>query len=231
MIGALIFDFDGLLLDTETPALESWREIYAEYGHDLPLDLWQAALGRDTGQGFDALAHLASLAPPPFDHAAIYARRQARKRALCEALSLMNGVQEKLDQARSLQLPCAVASSSGRAWVEGWLRQHGIYDAFRCVRTSNDVAHTKPAPDLFLSAAACLGVDPAACLVFEDSPNGLLAARAAGMRCVAVPCAVTAQLHLPPADLVLPSLDALPLVEIIALVSGEQRRATTCSSD
>ena len=78
----------------------------------------------------------------------------------------------------------------------------------------------KPAPDLFLSAADCLGVAPAACLVFEDSPNGILAARAAGMRCVVVPGAITSRLTLPPADLVLASLDALPLDEIVARVSS-----------
>ena len=86
------------------------------------------------------------------------------------------------------------------------------------MRTADDVALTKPAPDLFLSAASCLGVPPAQCLVFEDSPNGIRAARAAGMRCVAVPGAITGQLALPPADLVIAKLDALPLAEILAAV-------------
>ena len=219
MIEALIFDFDGLILDTETPALESWRSIYAEYGHDLTLELWKEALGRGTGQGFDALAHLATLVQDPLDRDAILLDRTARKQALCEALSVLPGVRELLDEARVLGLPCAVASSSGRAWVEGWLQRHGLYGAFTCIRTADDVAATKPAPDLFLSAAACLEVAPAACLVFEDSPNGVLAARAAGMRCVAVPCAITAQMPMPLVDLLLPSLDALPLADILAGVS------------
>jgi beta-phosphoglucomutase-like phosphatase (HAD superfamily) len=101
----------------------------------------------------------------------------------------------------------------------GWLRQHSIEAAFVCIRTADDVALTKPAPDLFLSAAACLDVLPEHCLVFEDSPNGILAARAAGIRCVAVPGTITRQIALPPADLLIESLDALPLADILARVA------------
>src|SRR5215211_7791086 len=79
MIAALIFDFDGLLVDTETPAFESWRAIYGEYGHELTLDQWQGALG--TNHGFDAIAYLATLVEQPLDRAEMLARRQARKRA------------------------------------------------------------------------------------------------------------------------------------------------------
>jgi HAD superfamily hydrolase (TIGR01509 family) len=218
MIQALIFDFDGLLVDTETPAFESWRALYAEHGHELTLDLWQGALG--TSHGFDALAHLAQLAAQPFDRAALLARRVAAKHALSAAQPLLPGVRDILSQARDLALPCAVASSSNRDWVLGWLRHHRIDDQFACIRTADDVALTKPAPDLFLSAAACLGAPPESCLVFEDSPNGILAARAAGMRCVAVPGAITRRLMLPSADLVIDSLDAAPLIEILAAFEG-----------
>ena len=213
MIQALIFDFDGLLVDTETPAFESWKAIYAEHGHELTLDLWQGALG--SSHGFDAVAHLAQLISHPIDRAALLARRQAAKHALCATQPLLPGAREILRQANDLGLPCAVASSSGREWVVGWLRHHGIDDQFACVRTADDVAMTKPAPDLFLSAAACLGVPPMRCLVFEDSPNGILAARAAGMRCVAVPGAISRRLALPSADRVIESLDALPLAELL----------------
>jgi HAD superfamily hydrolase (TIGR01509 family) len=217
MITALIFDFDGLLVDTETPAFASWQLMYREYGHELTLDLWQGALG--TMHGFDALDHLESLVGRPLDRVADMARRQRLKADMSADQPLLPGVIDILAQAQALGLPRAVASSSDRAWVEGWLERHGIRASFECVRTADDVTLTKPAPDLFLSAADCLGTPPEQCLVFEDSPNGILAARAAGMRCVAVPGAVTSQLVLPPADLVLPALDALPLAEIIARVS------------
>jgi HAD superfamily hydrolase (TIGR01509 family) len=216
MVRALIFDFDGLLVDTETPAFESWRRIYAEYGHELSLDLWKGALG--TNYGFDALAHLVTLVV--IDEAAITARRQELKHTLSSEQPLLPGVRSILDEAHRLGLPCAVASSSDRAWVSGWLARHGLVPDFVCVRTADDVARTKPAPDLFLSAAGCLGVPPAACLVFEDSPNGLLAARAAGMLAVAVPGAISRQIPLPPSDLVIDSLDSMPLAEIIARVTA-----------
>ncbi len=214
MIQALIFDFDGLLVDTETPAFESWRVIYAEHGHDLSLDLYQHALG--TSHGFDPLAHLEGLIGRPLDRAAALAHRRAVKSALSGEQPLLPGALGLLDQADALGLPCAVASSSDRAWVEGWLARLAIRQRFACVRTADDVARTKPAPDLFLSAADCLGVAPAACLVFEDSPNGILAAGAAGMRCCVVPGALTGRLALPPGDIVLPALDALPLAELLA---------------
>jgi HAD superfamily hydrolase (TIGR01509 family) len=214
MITALIFDFDGLLVDTETPGLVSWQQIYATFGQTLSLDLWKGALG--TNHGFNALEHLATLYGQPFDREEVLRRRQELKHRLSAEQPLLPGVQSILAQAHALGLPCAVASSSSRAWVEGWLNHHGIRHHFACVRTADDVQLTKPAPDLFLSAAACLGVPPSACLVFEDSPNGILAARAAAMRCVAVPGAITRQIALPPADLTLATLDEMPLTELLA---------------
>jgi HAD superfamily hydrolase (TIGR01509 family) len=215
VIGALILDFDGLILDTETPALESWREIYAEFGRHVPVAEWSTTLGGTGAGGFDPLAHLAGLVGSAFDPEVVFARRQARKLALCDGLPLMPGVRSLLDQAAAQGLPCAVASSSGRAWVEPWLRRHDIIDRFACVRTADDVGRTKPAPDLFLSAAEGLDVAPRACLVFEDSPNGVRAALAAGMRCVVVPCPLTATLELPDADLRLPSLAGVRLSDLV----------------
>jgi HAD superfamily hydrolase (TIGR01509 family) len=214
MIAALIFDFDGLLVDTETPAFESWHSIYAEYGQTLSFDLWKDSLG--TSHGFDPLAHLAALASRPIDRDALRARRLASKRELSAQQPLLPGAQAILDQARALGLPCALASSSDRSWIDWWIDLHNIAGYFSCIRTAEDVVRTKPSPELFLSAAACLGVQPAVCLVVEDSPHGIQAARAAGMGCVAVPGPITRQLELPPADLVIESLDALPLVEILS---------------
>jgi HAD superfamily hydrolase (TIGR01509 family) len=222
---ALILDFDGLIVDTETPALISWQQVYAEYGQTIDLELWKGALG--TNHGFDALAHLLELIAQNelaytalrADAAEILARRQQIKADLSRDQPLLPGVLSLLDQADQLGLPCAVASSSSRGWVEGWLKSHAILDRFVLTRTSDDVVRTKPAPDLFLSAAEGLGFPPEACLVFEDSPNGILAAQAAGMRCVAVPGAITSQIVLPAADLLLPALDAMPLEQILARLS------------
>ena len=105
---------------------------------------------------------------------------------------------------------------SPSAWVEGWLARHCIRDLFDTVCTSDHVRKVKPAPDLYLLAAGRLGAAPAACLAFEDSPNGIRAARAAGMRCVAIPNALTRHLPLGEADFVLPSLAGHSLADILA---------------
>lgn len=212
-IRALIFDFDGLIVDTETPALQSWQEIYAEYGVTLSVHDWAATLGANAG--FDAHTHLVALLRErdPLlaervmaEREAILARRQARKDALSAHQPLLPGVADLLAEARAANFPCAVASSSSRRWVEGWLQRLGIRHAFTTVVTADDVTATKPAPDLFLAAAARLGLPPAECLVLEDSPNGIRAARAAGCPVVAIPGAISGQVPLPPADLLLPSL-------------------------
>jgi beta-phosphoglucomutase-like phosphatase (HAD superfamily) len=120
-------------------------------------------------------------------------------------------------------LKTAVASSSQAAWVRPWLERHDLLDAFDAVCTRDDVVAVKPAPDLFLLAAQRLGVPPESCLVFEDSPNGLRAARAAGMWAVAVPNALTGPLELPPHDLALASLAARTLASLRqALASSRQ---------
>jgi beta-phosphoglucomutase-like phosphatase (HAD superfamily) len=124
-------------------------------------------------------------------------------------------VVDRLREARAAGLGTAVASSSLSAWVEGWLARHGIRDLFDVVCTRDQVRHAKPAPDLFLLAATRLDVPPDLCLVFEDSPNGIRAAHAAGMRCVAIPNPLTRFLPLGEADLVVDSLADHSLAEIL----------------
>jgi HAD superfamily hydrolase (TIGR01509 family) len=211
-IEALIFDFDGLIVDTETPAFESWRTIYREYGVELPLEVWQHAIGTNS---FDTYAYLEQLVGRPLDRAAVMELRMRRKRELSANQPLLQGVEQIITDARKMGLKLAVASSSDRAWVVGWLERHNLRRWFTCVLTADDVERVKPDPALFLAAAACLGVAPAACVVFEDSANGILAAKAAGMRVVAVPGPITRQLVLPPADLTIGSLDELPLRELL----------------
>jgi HAD superfamily hydrolase (TIGR01509 family) len=212
-VAAVILDFDGLILDTETPIFEAWREAYRGRGHVLSMDDWQHSLG--TNGGFDPLARLVELAGEGLDGEAVEREVQEANRRACEALSLLPGVEALLLEAERLGLRRAVASSSSRAWVEGWLTRHGIRGRVEVVCARDDVARVKPAPDLFLLAAERLALPPAACLVFEDSPNGMRAARAAGMRCVAVPNGLTRQLRLPDPDLVLGSLAERPLRAIL----------------
>ena len=212
-ITALILDFDGLIVDTETPAYEEWQVVYRRHGHDLPLERWQHAVG--THGGFDPCLDLEALTGLRLDHDRLIQEVTQRHRERCLAEPLLPGVETLLAEGEALGLRRAVASSSTASWVEGWLAHHAIRHRIEAVVTREDVPRVKPAPDLFLLAAARLGVPPAACVVFEDSPNGIRAARAAGMRCVAVPNALTRALALPEADLVVGSLAEASLADLL----------------
>ena len=131
---------------------------------------------------------------------------------------------ELLDDAAAEGIPAAVASSSGLDWVGGHLERLGLRSRFATVVTRDDLsgrdARTKPAPDLFLLAADRLGAEPAQCVAFEDSPNGVAAARAAGMVVVGVPGPMTTGLDMSAADLVVPSLTDVDLAALRELVSA-----------
>lgn len=215
MISALVFDFDGLILDTETPDYVAWQAIYADHGCALPPEVWAINVG--SGHLFDPYQYLEGLLGRPVDRATI--RREVRQRflgLLGEAITPLPGVRDYLAAAPALGLKVAIASSSPRAWVAGYLEQLGLLGHFPTICTADDVARTKPEPDLYLLAAARLGVEPAQALALEDSPNGVRAAQAAGMRCVAVPNPVTRLMSLDHADLVLSSLADLPLKALLA---------------
>jgi beta-phosphoglucomutase-like phosphatase (HAD superfamily) len=223
-IAAVILDFDGLIVDTETPIFEAWHAAYRRHGHTVGLDEWQHALG--THGGFDPLAHLDALVGGTLDREAVVREVKAAAAAGCEGRPLLPGVESLLRDAGALSLGRAVASSSSCGWVEGWLARHGIRQMVEVVVARDDVSRVKPDPELFLLAASRLGVRPEACVVFEDSPNGMKAALAAGMRCVAVPNALTRPLARPPVDLLLASLAERPLAEVLEVLQSEPSPAT-----
>jgi HAD superfamily hydrolase (TIGR01509 family) len=220
VIRALVFDFDGLILETETPAYQTWAEIYREHGQALPLDRWFDYIGREGGF-FDAADHLAALVGEGFDREAARKRRDAKKTDLIAALDVMAGVREYVADAKRLGLRLAVASSSSRAWVLGHLERLHLHAEWDAVRTRDDVARTKPAPDLYLAAVEALGVAPREAVAFEDSMNGIAAAKDAGLWCVAVPNALTAGMDLSRADVRLHSLAETPLEELLALLARD----------
>ena len=216
-IAAVVLDFDGLIVDTETPIFEAWLAAYRRRGRSVGLEEWQHALG--THGGFDPLEHLDALLGGTLDREAVLAEVKEATAVGCEGQPLLPGVLPLLRDARALALGRAVASSSSCGWVDGWLRRHGIREHLDVVVARDDVRKVKPDPELFLLAASRLGVEPAACVVFEDSPNGMRAAIAAGMRCVAVPNALTRPLARPAVDLVLESLAERPLAGILEAMS------------
>lgn len=205
MIRALIFDFDGLMMDTEASIYDVWRSVFVEAGHDLPVSEWLVCVG--TGEEvFDPFGRLARLTGRPVDRAALDARTRAEAREAASKLPPLPGVGELIAEADRRGIALAVASSSPRDWVVGHLERAGLLDRFATIRTRENVARTKPAPDLFLAALAELGVAANEAVVLEDSLNGLRAARAAGIPCIAVPNRITRELDFGEADAVLDSL-------------------------
>lgn len=218
-IRALIFDFDGLILDTEGAAFQSWAEIYQEHGGTLTMDVWSQVLG-GSSLAVDHIANLEASSGHSVDREEIYRRRLARKLALIEAEEALPGVLEYIGEGRDRGLMLAVVSSSPHRWVDGYLAKLGIRDAFAAVICGDDVERVKPAPDLYLLALERLGVTTDEVIALEDSPYGITSAQSAGIFCVAVPNPISAQLSTEHADLTLPSLSRMPLPELLERVEG-----------
>jgi putative hydrolase of the HAD superfamily len=214
-IRGLLFDFDGLLIDTETPARRSWEEIYREHGHELPHDRWATRIGT-IGAPWDPVGHLGELLGAPVDREALVERRLARLRELVDLEDLRPGVDDYLRTAAERGLRTAIVSSSERPVIEQRLERlgHG-HDWDTIVAADGDQLRAKPRPVLYLEALDQLGLCPDEAIAFEDSPNGVRAAKAAGLYCVAVPNPVTSTLDLDEADLVLESFADVPLEELL----------------
>ncbi|MBA2361678.1 MAG: HAD-IA family hydrolase [Actinobacteria bacterium] len=210
----LLFDFDGLIVDTETPSFASWQEVYGEHGRELPLERWATIIGT-TGGGFDPLDYLEEL-HGPIDRVAVKARRAEHELRLLEIEELRPGILDYLEEADRLGLKKAIVSSSSRRWIDRHLARLERAEHFDAIVTADgDPARGKPRPTLYLEALERLDLRPDEAIAFEDSPNGVKAAKAAGIYCVAVPNGVTATLRLEEADLRLEELAELPLRELL----------------
>ena len=216
-IKALIFDFDGLILDTETPDVHAWENIYAEYGFPFPLESWAQIIGGMGASTFNAAVHLQSLLSDPLDLDDLQKRQTHISHSLVAEQSVMPGVMDYLREAKRLRLKLAIASSSPHSWVDEHAQRLGVLHYFDQVICADDVppGRTKPNPDLFLWALDQLRVRKDEAIVFEDSPNGVIAARSAGIFVVAVPNPVTSLLSIENANLVLSSLSDLSLADLL----------------
>ncbi|HXC80055.1 MAG TPA: HAD-IA family hydrolase, partial [Candidatus Acidoferrum sp.] len=174
MIRALVFDFDGLILDTEEPIYRSWLEVYQAHGESLPFERWVQTVG-STNMQFHPQHHLEARLGRPLSQA-VLDHRIGRRTEMILAQQILPGILQHIDDATALGLKLGVASSSTRDWVGGHLERLGILGRFDCVRCRDDVNHAKPAPDLYIAVLDCLGVSPAEAVAVEDSPNGVIAA-------------------------------------------------------
>jgi HAD superfamily hydrolase (TIGR01509 family) len=213
VIRAIIFDFDGLILDTEAPIYQSWLEVYQAHGQDIPFDQWVQIVGSTTAR-FNPQHHLEERLGRPLPQEVVD-RRIGRRTELILAQQVLPGVLQLIDSARAAGLKIGLASSSTGDWVSGHLARLGILDRFDCLRCRDDVAHAKPQPDLYLAVLDCLRMSASEAIAIEDSPNGVTAAKQAGLKCVAIPNPITAGLDLSQADVVIGSLAEVTLQQLL----------------
>ena len=222
-IKALVFDFDGLILDTEEPEFLAWQAVYQSYGTQLEVDEWLACVGTSPDV-FDPIQNLQTRASVPIDIRRVQTERKKYFKQFMQALIPLPGVMDYLVDAKRLGLNLAIASSSPAQWVNYYLQQLNIKSSFDSICVAEDVANVKPDPALYNCAIQRLGVKPCETVAFEDSLNGLLAAKGAGLYCVAVPNGITRNLDFSLADRVLNSLADVPLSDLLTNFNG-------CDSD
>ena len=214
MIDALIFDFDGVIIDTEAPEFETLQALFRSHGVELERSLWQQIIGGGTDL-FDPYEHLALLTGEDLDREAVRRSQRQRYLEIVHASPVLPGVLDYIREARRVGVRLGVASSSSHDWVTGHLRERGLLDSFDAVVTRDDVTNVKPDPELYIVATERLGASPERAVAIEDSLNGVTAAKRAGMYCVAVPNSMTSDLPLDGADLRLGALSEIGLEELL----------------
>jgi HAD superfamily hydrolase (TIGR01509 family) len=217
-IRALLFDFDGLILDTETAARAGWEWLYREHGHELPEEKWALVVG--TTHAWNPMDHLEELVGEPLERESLNERRYVHELSLIEAEELRPGIADYLDAAEQRGLKRAIVSSASRRWIDMHLARLERAVGWDAILTADgDRQRAKPRPVLYLEALDVLEVAADEAIVFEDSPNGVRAAKAAGIFTVAIPNSVTRDYGLDEADLVVESLADLPPEELLARFS------------
>lgn len=205
----MIFDYDGLIVDTELAEYVSWKELYQQHGVELALEDWLCAVGYV--HRFDPRAHLENFVGHKLHWEDLDRSRGARNEELAFVLPVLPGVRRIITEARISGFKVGVASNSTAAWVEPGLERLGLRKLVDTVRTRDTSAQPKPAPDVYLNAIADLGATREGSYAFEDSEPGIAAAKAAGLFVVAVPNALTSHQDLTAADLHLSSLECFSL--------------------
>lgn len=215
-IRAFLFDFDGLILDTETASRAGWEWLYERHGHRLPREQWATLVGT-IGAPFNPMDHLEVLVGTPLERETLNEERYAHELTLIEAEELRPGIADYLAEAKRRDIKCAIVSSASRRWIDMHLaRLERTVDWDAIVTADHDSARAKPRPDLYLETLDRLAVGAAEAVAFEDSVNGIRAAQAADIFCVAIPNSVTRDFPLEEADLFLESLAELPPADLLS---------------
>lgn len=222
LIKGLVFDFDGLILDTETVTYQSLQWLYSQYGQSLSLEIWGECIGTD--HDFDPVVYLKEIAELETSEEELRRAYLERFHELIAQEGPLPGVVDYLKGAKAMGLGLAVASSSPSDWVHGFLKEKGLLEWFDAICTADDVEIVKPDPALYRLAVQRLGIAPHEAVAFEDSPNGALAAVRAGLYCVVIPNSVTQNLAFGEYDLKLTAMSDLPLEQLIETVVKERHR-------
>lgn len=213
----VVFDFDGLIIDTESAILGAWRDAYAHCNRPFPDAVFQEMIGR-SDHPFDPWDDLLTNGNSPVPEAELKQRFEEKHDALIARSPVLPGVIERLFEARARGIPTAVASSSSHDWVDRHLKDRELFQHFDLVRCRDDVPRAKPWPDLYLSVIETLGVPAENTVAFEDSFNGMTAAREAGLACIAIPNSTTADHDFSRASRVVRSMEDIDLDEVERLL-------------
>jgi HAD superfamily hydrolase (TIGR01509 family) len=221
---ALIFDFDGTIAPSEELVYETWRGFFRARGHDLPLAVWTRCIGGDETH-FDPGVYAEERGLGEQGVVRQQLAQAVRERS--RQLSVNPGVLELVAAARAAGLPLGIASSSSRSWVEEHLARFGLLASFSSIRTRDD-GPVKPSPYLYRCVLEDLAARAEASWAVEDSGPGVRSAKAAGLRVLAVPSAMTADHDLSLADVVVGSLEEIS-IEALGLAASHPR--TECTQD
>lgn len=214
---AVVFDFDGLIVDSETPEFEAHRQIFAEHGVELTAEEWRGEVGiwSATRNWF---AKLGEIIGRPVDSNAL---REEKRRRFWRVIKMepLPGVRALLDELHAATVPLALASSAEASWINRATAELDVTRYFRTIVTGDDVTPRKPHPEGYLLAAHRLGIAPDRCVAIEDSQPGIVAAKAAGMKAIAIPNWLTAEHDLDAADLRVASAAELSMAVLAKLTT------------
>jgi HAD superfamily hydrolase (TIGR01509 family) len=212
-VKAVLFDFDGTLWDPEPHIFQCYQEVFRQYGRVLPSSLWSSVIGTI---GFDLWSHLEEICGIPVNRALADDGVQQRIAELLSTVTIRPGIHGVLAAVDAVGLVRGIVSNSPRSWIRRYAAQCAVADGWETIHSAEgDPVLAKPSPELYHRALADLCVHADEALAFEDSPSGIRAATAAGIRCIAVPNQMTFDLDLSAADLLIDSYENVDLSRLL----------------